>query len=42
MNELLKALDHYYDHPVDFSREILRMDPDEWQEEVLGDLAQYL
>lgn len=41
MNELLKALDHYYDHPVDFFREILRMDPDEWQEEVLGDLAQY-
>ncbi len=41
MNELLKALNHYYDHPVDFFREILRMDPDEWQEEVLGDLAQY-
>lgn len=41
MNELLTALDHYYDHPVDFFREILRMDPDEWQEEVLGDLAKY-
>ena len=41
MNELLIALDHYYDHPVDFFREILRMNPDEWQEEVLGDLAQY-
>ena len=41
MNELLTALDHYYDHPVDFFREILRMDPDEWQEEVLDDLAQY-
>lgn len=41
MNELLKALNHYYDHPADFFRDILSMDPDEWQEEVLTDLAQH-
>ena len=35
------AIDYYYDKPAAFFQDILFMDPDEWQEDVLDDLARY-
>ncbi|EMF0097120.1 DEAD/DEAH box helicase family protein, partial [Enterococcus hirae] len=35
------AIDYYYDKPVAFCQDILRLDPDEWQESVLNDLAEF-
>ena len=39
MNDLLEALDYYYDHPVEFVEDIIGADPDEWQRNVLTSLA---
>ncbi len=41
MDELLEILDYYYDHPVAFFEDVLRMFPDEWQKAVLNDLVKY-
>ncbi len=35
------AIDYYYDKPSAFFQDILLMDPDDWQEEVLDDLAKF-
>lgn len=35
------AIDYYYDKPVAFCQDILHLDPDEWQERVLKDLAEF-
>lgn len=35
------AIDYYYDKPVEFCKDILYLDPDEWQENVLNDLAKH-
>ena len=35
------AIDYYYDKPVAFCQDILHLDPDEWQERVLNDLAEF-
>ncbi|EMF0528153.1 DEAD/DEAH box helicase family protein [Enterococcus hirae] len=35
------AIDYYYDKPVAFCQDILGLDPDEWQESVLNDLAEF-
>lgn len=35
------AIDYYYDKPVAFCEDILHFDPDEWQEDVLNDLAEF-
>ncbi|GGC87891.1 DEAD/DEAH box helicase family protein [Enterococcus wangshanyuanii] len=35
------AIDYYYDKPVAFCQDILFLDPDEWQENVLNDLAEF-
>lgn len=39
MNDFLEILDYYYDDPVAFFEEILKMTPDEWQKDVLNDLV---
>lgn len=41
MNDLLGILDYYYDHPAAFFEDVLKMFPDDWQEDVLNDLAEY-
>lgn len=35
------AIDYYYDKPVAFCEDILHFEPDEWQEDVLNDLADF-
>lgn len=35
------AIDYYYDKPVAFCQDILNFEPDEWQEKVLNDLAEF-
>ncbi|WP_395532332.1 AAA family ATPase [Enterococcus faecium] len=35
------AIDYYYDKPVAFCQDILHLNPDEWQENVLNDLAEF-
>lgn len=35
------AIDYYYDDPVAFFEDILKMDPDDWQADVLRDLADH-
>lgn len=35
------AIDYYYDKPVAFCQDILHLDPDEWQDKVLDDLAKF-
>lgn len=35
------AIDYYYDKPVAFCEDILHFVPDEWQEDVLNDLAEF-
>lgn len=35
------AIEYYYDKPVAFCEDILLLDPDDWQENVLNDLAKY-
>lgn len=37
--DLGAAIDYYYDRPVEFCADLLGMDADEWQKEVLNDLA---
>lgn len=39
--DLGAALDYYYDRPSEFFEDILNMDPDDWQEKVLDDLAKH-
>lgn len=39
--DLGAAIDYYYDKPVAFFEDILLMDPDEWQANVLDDLAEH-
>lgn len=39
--DLGDAIDYYYDRPVEFCADILGLDADEWQENVLNDLAKY-
>ncbi len=38
-NDLLAALDFYYDHPVEFVEDIIEAEPDDWQVQVLNRLA---
>lgn len=40
MNDLLEALDFYYDHPVEFVQDVIGAEPDEWQSNVLNSLAE--
>ena len=35
------AIDYYYDKPVEFCEDILYLEPDEWQRNVLNDLAEF-
>lgn len=39
MNDLAKALDFYYDHPIEFVEDVLHAIPDKWQCAVLQDVA---
>lgn len=39
MNDLAKALDFYYDHPIEFVEDVLHAIPDKWQRAVLQDVA---
>ncbi|HEY8416314.1 MAG TPA: DEAD/DEAH box helicase, partial [Thermaerobacter sp.] len=36
---LMDAIEHYIEHPGDFVRDVLKADPDPWQEQVLEALA---
>lgn len=38
-DELLDALDFYYDHPVEFVQDLIGADPDPWQKETLNALV---
>lgn len=40
-NVLVNLIDVYWDDPVAFAEDILKFYPDEWQRDVLNDLAQY-
>lgn len=35
------AIDYYYDRPVEFCEDLLHLEPDEWQRNVLNDLAKH-
>lgn len=35
------AIDYYYDRPVEFCEDLLHFEPDEWQHNVLNDLAKH-
>lgn len=39
MDDLIQALDFYYDHPIEFVEDVLNAVPDKWQREVLNDVA---
>lgn len=39
--DISAAIDYYYDKPVAFCEDILNYDPDDWQKEVLNDLAEF-
>ena len=39
--DLGAAIDYYYDKPVEFGKDLLNIDYDEWQANVLNDLAQH-
>lgn len=39
MDDLMEALDFYYDHPVEFVEDIIGASPDDWQRDVLNSLA---
>lgn len=39
MDDLIRALDFYYDHPIEFVEDVLKAVPDKWQREVLTDVA---
>lgn len=41
MDDLWEALDIYYDDPIAFFEDVLEMQPDEWQQKVLADLARH-
>lgn len=41
MMNIAEALDFYYDNPVAFFEDILNIKPDDWQANVLNDLARY-
>lgn len=39
--DLGAAIDYYYDKPTAFCQDVLHLDPDEWQDNVLSDLAKH-
>lgn len=41
MMNITEALEYYYDNPVAFFEDILNIKPDEWQIEVLNDIAKH-
>ncbi|MFC4305785.1 DEAD/DEAH box helicase family protein [Cohnella boryungensis] len=41
VSDLVHLLDLYWDDPVSFAQDMLGMDPDDWQREVMMDVAQY-